>query len=284
MDTLTLRAIAADTIVYSISSIRDSQPLVQSIQTILNRIGLSIGVVNGDWNYNTDTAYRTFARKYNFAVDELSPKAAGLLLSLATTQPPRTPSSPPAPSPKPAPDPKPIPSPPSVLEEALRFTLRWEGGYVNHPADRGGETNKGVTTATYRGYRQRKGLPVQSVRAITDAEVREIYESQYWIPAQCSVMQRPLAIVHFDTAINFGVGGAAMFLQDLLNVSIDRSIGPITRAAIAKADHASVARRYCQARIDYRYRRVNADPTQQVFLRGWLNRDNALLQLISSLK
>lgn len=262
MDTLTLRAIAADTIVYSISSIRDIRPLVQSIQTSLNRIGLAIGTVTGEWNYNTDTAYRTFARKYGFALDELSPKAANLLLSLATTQP----------------------SPAAILEEALRFTLRWEGGYVNHPADRGGETNKGVTTATYRAYRQRKGLPVQSVRAITDAEVRDIYESQYWTPAQCSLMQRPLAIVHFDTAINFGVGGAAMFLQDLLNVSIDRSIGPVTRAAIAQADHPSVAQRYCQSRIDYRYRRVNADATQQVFLRGWLNRDNALLQLISSSK
>jgi len=27
----------------------------------------------------------------------------------------------------------------------LPFILRWEGGYVNNPADRGGATNKGVT-------------------------------------------------------------------------------------------------------------------------------------------
>lgn len=272
MDTLTLQAIAADTIVYSISSIRDSRPLVQSIQVILNKIGLPIGTVNGVWNYNTDTAYRAFARKYGLVPDDLSPKGARLLLSLANTQPP--------------PPPKPTPAPGSnpIFEEALRFTLRWEGGYVNHPEDRGGETNKGVTTATYRAYRQLKGLPLQSVKAITDAEVREIYENLYWKPAQCSLMQRPLAIVHFDTAINFGVGGSTLFLQDLLGVSIDRSIGPITRAALAKADHLSVAQRYCQARIEYRYRRVNAAPSQQVFLRGWLNRDNALLQYISALK
>ena len=285
MNTLTLRAIAADTIVYSISSIRDSRPLVASIQTILNRIGLPIGTVNGAWNYNTDMAYRAFTRKYGLAGDDLSPKAANLLISLANTQPAPAPPPKPAPAPKPAPPTLP-PTPPSnpILEEALRFTLRWEGGYVNHPDDRGGETNKGVTTATYRAYRQRQGLPMQSVKAITDGEVREIYEGLYWNAAQCRLMQRPLAIAHFDTAINFGVGGSTMFLQDLLGVSIDRSIGPITRAAIAQADHLSVAQRYCQARIDYRYRRVNADPTQQVFLRGWLNRDNALLQHISSLK
>ena len=34
------------------------------------------------------------------------------------------------------------------------FILSWEGGFGNHPADRGGATNKGVTIATWKaqGY------------------------------------------------------------------------------------------------------------------------------------
>ena len=35
------------------------------------------------------------------------------------------------------------------LAAALAFVLRWEGGYVNHPADPGGATNKGVTQRTF---------------------------------------------------------------------------------------------------------------------------------------
>ncbi|GAB4161818.1 MAG: glycosyl hydrolase 108 family protein [Cyanobacteria bacterium J069] len=179
--------------------------------------------------------------------------------------------------------PSPVLTEAQVFQEALRFTLRWEGGYVNHPADRGGETNRGITTATYRAYRQGKGLPVQSVQMITEDEVREIYERLYWQPARCGMMQRPLAIAHFDTAVNFGVGGATMFLQELTGVPVDRVLGPRTQQAIAQAPHQDLAQQLCQARIDYRYRRVTRDVSQRVFLQGWLNRDNDLSRYIAAL-
>ncbi len=40
------------------------------------------------------------------------------------------------------------------VDKLLPFILRWEGGFVNDPADLGGATNKGVTIATWRqvGY------------------------------------------------------------------------------------------------------------------------------------
>lgn len=44
------------------------------------------------------------------------------------------------------------------FEKMLKFVLEKEGGYVNDPNDLGGETNKGITTATYNAYRTRKGL------------------------------------------------------------------------------------------------------------------------------
>jgi len=40
-----------------------------------------------------------------------------------------------------------MPSP--EFAAALPFVLRWEGGYVDHPDDPGGRTNKGVTQKTY---------------------------------------------------------------------------------------------------------------------------------------
>ena len=40
-----------------------------------------------------------------------------------------------------------------MFERALTFVLRWEGGYVDHPADPGGATNYGVTQRTYDAWR-----------------------------------------------------------------------------------------------------------------------------------
>ena len=34
------------------------------------------------------------------------------------------------------------------FNRAISFTLKWEGGYVNHPADKGGATNRGITQST----------------------------------------------------------------------------------------------------------------------------------------
>ena len=36
------------------------------------------------------------------------------------------------------------------VEILLPFILKWEGGFVNDPADAGDATNKGVTIATWR--------------------------------------------------------------------------------------------------------------------------------------
>lgn len=212
-----------------------------------------------------------------------SPAATPTPQSASIAQPAPISQPPPQPAPRstPSPAPSPAPTEAQIFQEALRFTLRWEGGYVNHPADRGGETNCGITTAIYRAYRQGKGLPVQSVQLISEAEVREIYERLYWRPAQCGMMQRPLAIAHFDTAVSFGVGGATMFLQDLLGLRVDRVFGPITQRAIAQASHLDLAQRLCQARIDYRYRRVTRDAAQRVFLQSWLNRDTDLLNFLT---
>src|SRR3954469_9591146 len=67
-----------------------------------------------------------------------------------------------------------------ALDSALRFVLRWEGGFVDHPDDPGGRTNCGVTQNVYDAWRARQGSPQQDVKLIADAEVHAIYASDYW--------------------------------------------------------------------------------------------------------
>lgn len=169
-----------------------------------------------------------------------------------------------------------IQSPSDALAKALKFTLLWEGGYVNNPVDPGGATNKGVTQDTYNTYRINNRLPTRGVDSITDAEVHDIYFSMYWQPSQAPIMVLPLAIAHFDTAVNFGVGGAIEFLQEALGISADGIFGPGTQAALLANNNARTAQKIVQGRIDYRNQRVNSNPSQEIFLTGWLNRDNDL--------
>jgi lysozyme family protein len=58
--------------------------------------------------------------------------------------------------------------------QSLSYVLENEGGYVNHPADPGGATNKGVTQAVYDDWRAARGLMKQSVRLIAPPEVSAI--------------------------------------------------------------------------------------------------------------
>ena len=87
---------------------------------------------------------------------------------------------------------------------SLPFILRWEGGFVDDPDDRGGRTNKGVTQNVYHAWRADQGLPQQDVQQINDQEVAAIYYQRYWLPAKCDVLRSKLDLAAFDTAVNMG--------------------------------------------------------------------------------
>ena len=165
---------------------------------------------------------------------------------------------------------------PPALESALRFVLRWEGGLVDHPGDPGGRTNRGVTQRVYDGWRARQGLPAQDVKLITDGEVHSIYGSDYWLPSRCDLLNAPLGMVHFDTAVNMGVGRAVRFLQASVGCSTDGDFGPGTERAVAGCDAGTVVVAYCQRREDVYRGLVEKNPRLAVFLKGWMNRLDAL--------
>lgn len=101
-----------------------------------------------------------------------------------------------------------------TFERALRFVLRWEGGYSDHPADPGGATNMGITQATYDAWRRRQGLPPQPVRNISINEVQAIYRTMYWDPIGADSLPDPLALAAFDLAVNSGVDTARRALRE----------------------------------------------------------------------
>lgn len=158
---------------------------------------------------------------------------------------------------------------------SMPFVLRWEGGFVDHPADPGGATNKGVTQAVYDRWRARQGLPQRSVRQLEEGEMNAIYRQGYWTPPRCDLLPTDLALVQFDTAVNMGPGRAVRFLQHAVGVAVDGDFGQGTRRAVDSADGGVLAR-YCDRREQFYRAIVAKKPSQKVFMKGWMNRLNAL--------
>ena len=146
-----------------------------------------------------------------------------------------------------------------TFDKALKFVLKWEGGYVNNPNDKGGATNKGITQTTYNAWLRSKGQNLKDVRHITDSEVREIYYNNYWIKAGCNKMSEKFAIISFDTAVNMGVSRVSEFLKAANYISTDK---------------------FLLARIK-KYTEFAKVGNQKTFLLGWLNRVIDLMTYIS---
>jgi uncharacterized protein (TIGR02594 family) len=169
---------------------------------------------------------------------------------------------------------------PVVFEQALEHILEMEGGFTDDVHDPGGPTNRGITLqvfADWRGVKLDGGSRVALKAELQNIDlqtVRAIYRKRYWKPAGCAAMPAPLALFHFDAAVNHGVTGAIRLLQSAVGTDVDGEIGPLTRAAIARLSPEEILRRYANVRRE-RYRAL---PHFWRFGRGWLNRVGATLK------
>lgn len=162
----------------------------------------------------------------------------------------------------------------------LAFALRWEGGWSNHPSDRGGATMRGVIQRVYDAYRREAGLPKQSVRHLSEAELQAIYRRWYWDRVHGDDLPPPLDLILFDTGVNMGTGTAVKLLQKALGITVDGGFGAATAAALHRACALEVAQKYFALR-EARYRGIASRNGQHVFLKGWLNRLNALREAVA---
>lgn len=170
-----------------------------------------------------------------------------------------------------------------LFQVALAFTLYFEGGFSDHPADKGGRTYRGILQTEYNAYRQRRGLPPMDVAQMSDGELLEIYQS-YWDNSDAASMHPALAVVMFDTAVNFGIENAVTFLQQALGLPQTGIFDRKTQEALKDGNNRNTALQMINERIIYRYKRVQEDGTQMAFFHGWLARDYSLWGYVEKLK
>jgi uncharacterized protein (TIGR02594 family) len=166
-----------------------------------------------------------------------------------------------------------------VFDRALTHVLEMEGRFTDDPHDPGGPTNFGITLGVFAAWRKEKltaanrAALVRDLKAISSETVSEIYRRRYWDLAGCDDLPTPLAFMHFDAAVNHGVGTATRCLQEAVGAGVDGEIGPETRAAVAAAPIIEALEIYAAIRR----RRYRALPHFWRFGRGWLRRVDTTL-------
>lgn len=168
-----------------------------------------------------------------------------------------------------------------MIESLIDRLMSREGGYVDHPDDRGGPTNYGITQATLADWRS-EPVSAADVQDLMPDEARAIYRHRYWTgPGFDRLDIHPLtAEIVFDAAVNHGPRTAVRLLQRAAGVADDGLIGPITRRAASAASPRDLTARLLAHRGLYYGEIIGADPSQDVFRNGWANR---LAELISRL-
>ena len=149
------------------------------------------------------------------------------------------------------------------FETAFRLLIGHEGGYVNDPVDRGGETKFGIS---------RRAYPDLDIRGLSLDDARAIYRRDYWDRLRLDEMPVPVRMAAFDFAVNSGVAAAARALQSIAGVPADGIVGPLTVAGVRRIDPAAIRFGLAAHRALIMLRLIARDRSQARFAAGWANR------------
>ena len=173
------------------------------------------------------------------------------------------------------------------VDRLIDGLIEREGGYCDHPADKGGPTCFGITEAVARAHGY-----AGAMRLLPRDEAAAIYKRLYWLrPGFDQVARRSAATAAelFDTGVNMGPAVATTFLQrsltalnrngkDYPDLTPDGRIGAQTLAALdaflklrGETSVETVLLRALEALQGERYLRLaERRPANEAFLYGWL--------------
>lgn len=188
---------------------------------------------------------------------------------------------------------------------AHKFTLTWEGGESDDAADRGGFTKFGVSlkflqelaaeSQANRDTLDRMGviLPVtrNTIRNLTESLAASLFRWQMWDALKLDLIPLRPAVVLYDAAVNSGPAQSVKLAQRGYNhcvtygqpLVVDGIMGPATRAAMQMADTDKALTAMLDEREKFFQTIVDNKPSQQVFLKGWINRVDDLRRYVRGL-
>lgn len=153
------------------------------------------------------------------------------------------------------------------FEDVIDYLIDDEGGYVNDPVDKGGETKYGISKRSY---------PNVDIKNLTLQQARDIYKKDFWEAIRADQLPSGINYMVFDMAVNHGHSNASKMLQRVAKVEDDGRIGPKTIEAAKSVDKLDLA----IERVMFFISICVKNPSQIKFLRGWVNRAFKVLKRV----
>jgi len=139
-----------------------------------------------------------------------------------------------------------LPSNNSSFNSLIEGVLEREGGYVNDPLDRGGETNFGISS---------KANPDIDVSNLTRNQAKQIYKERYWDTINAGSLPENIRETAFDASVNQGPGTTLKWLEQSRNPDGTYDVNKFNMLRYGRYQDI-----------------VERDPSQQRFIKGWTNR------------
>ena len=167
------------------------------------------------------------------------------------------------------------------IKKLAPWILKWEGGFVNDPLDKGGATNKGVTIAVWKsqGYDKDgdRDIDVADLKLITVEDATNIMKKNYWDRWKADqIKNQAIANTLVDWVWGSGAWGIKI-PQRILGVKDDGVVGGKTLEALNKQNPKEFLEKLYLARFNFLDGIVASNPSQKRFIKGWKNRMNDLI-------
>lgn len=146
-----------------------------------------------------------------------------------------------------------------VWNKAFEMVIGNEGGYVNDPYDKGGETKYGISKKQY---------PHVDIPSLTLEQARDIYRKDYWCRYKCDCLPDAVGLVLFDSVVNSNAKRMIKFLQECLGVSADGIMGNQTIGACNRLPLKKIINDFLDKRLAY----LMTLSDWKRYGKGWSNR------------
>lgn len=108
-----------------------------------------------------------------------------------------------------------------AFNNAILFTLGWEGGLSENLLDPGGLTKFGISQRSY---------PFLDIRNLTVEQAVQIYYEDYWLRSRAYLYTYPKHLILLDTAALFGVSRALVLRELETNVILYKQLYAVTNS------------------------------------------------------